>query len=50
MPELMFRSLRRGKSSSFDVAKRREQSGPRRYCNPALARATVANNGENDAI
>src|SRR6202140_5491363 len=35
-PELTFRSLRRGKSSSFDVAKRGEKGGPRRWCNPAL--------------
>src|SRR3984885_3249122 len=35
-PELTFRSLRRGKPSSFDVAKRGEKSGPRRWCDPAL--------------
>jgi hypothetical protein len=47
----MFRSLRRGKSSSFDLAKRGEQSGPRPVVQPgAFALATVANNGENDAI
>ncbi len=41
----MFRSLRRGESSSFDVAKRGEQSAP--VVQPG---ATVAKNGGNDAI
>src|ERR1700722_9379870 len=35
-PELTFRSLRRGKSGSFDVFKRGGKSGPRRGCIPAL--------------